>query len=170
MRHIRDERGDDPVAGFVRCQVLRPRGFAQPAQPSPHIELPTEGESRIHVAHTGVGARRNEFVGAAPRRSRRNGVSRYVDGRKLIRSRDPVGRPSLQYTLGSNAHLEVFLQRGGDEVRELVVMKQLEPLEVGQRCRTGRPTLGAPMHGGRLDHRTLVVGAEGARRQQGAGE
>ena len=169
LRHIRDERRDDTVPRLFGREILRARRFAQPPQPSPHVELPAQAESGLRVAHARCrrpperpGWRRTCDVRAAI------DVSRDVDGRKLIGARDPVCRARLQHALGGNAHLEVLLQRRCTPAAVSgSSWNSSNHFRSASDAVAAVPGVAPAVHGRRLDDRPLVVGPERARRRQG---
>ncbi len=108
---IGDQRNDDAVPRFFRCQVLGARGFVQAAQPAPQIELPRKLQARLGVAGRKIGAGRDERERADRGTARGAEGTLRIQSRKQVGARDSVLGASLQNAFSRDPHVEVFLER-----------------------------------------------------------
>ena len=139
LRHVRDQGGDDPSPRFFGREILRARGLGQPPQPSPDVDFPAQVEPGLRVAKVPVDrVCRNACAGADGRDARLDDRGRGINRRELIGARHPEERAGLQHALGGDAQIEVLLERTVDQLRQRLVLEQVEPLRIRQRYIRGR--------------------------------
>src|SRR6185295_14803849 len=78
----------DSAACFFGSKIFRPCGFAEPPQPPPYVELPTETKSKLRIADVIADARREKSIGTCERVSIRSEGAVDIKGGEQIRIRD----------------------------------------------------------------------------------
>ena len=163
--HVADQRRHDAAPALFAGQVLRPRGLGQAAQAAPDVKLPTETKAGLRVTDVAQKTRSRRQLELADL-----GVSDgaelpvRIQHRELRGALDAQQGAGLQHPLGRDPQVEVLLERRRNELRERIVLEEIDPFEIRQRfrsrslIRSARPAkLWRDLH-----RRPLVVRADGA--------
>jgi len=133
--HVAHQRSVHAAAALFARQVLGPRSFRQAAKAAPEIELPTQAESGLRVTDVAEDTGgRGQLELAGLRVSGGDKAAVRIQCSELRRAVNAEPGPGFQDSLGRNPQIEVLLQGGRYELLQLVVLKKIEPLQVGQRC------------------------------------
>ena len=165
IRDVGDQGRDDGATSFFGREILRARRLVQASQAPPDIEFPCDAKSRLEIRNI-----RTQRGWQWPRANfRESGVRDCCgsdDNRKLVCSYDSEAFASLQHAFGRDLHIEVPGQGRSHEPCQRLVLEEIEPLHVAERCGLRRLIRRGPVTKRRWhrNRRPVIVRAKRARR------
>ena len=162
---VRDQRQQDAAPRVLGREVAGLRGFVEPPDPAPDVELPAEVDVGRDLIRRDRGEREHLCRVAAARPSDAG-----LDRRKVLRAGDPGAGPSLVDARRRELHVVSVAQGLVDEAVQDRVLEDFPPGLVGQRRRGSGRSLDVAIHIRNGHRRLLVVGADGTTRQHGQPE